>query len=114
MLVLNTFCGSVGLLFEALGDLLGVSWELFGASRSTKDGLQIRAGTRLGVVCSPLAAEDGLGRVLGLNLARFGCSRKALKGCFGIRQTDFDHQNCPSELRYLISSLCFSSSSCES
>ena len=81
---------------------MGGSWELFGASRSTKEGLQIRLGTLLGLVCSLLAAEDGLGSVLGLSLARFGCSRGPFKGCFGIRQADFDHQNCPSELRYLI------------
>ena len=27
----------------------------------------------MGLVCSPLAAEDGLGKVLGPSLARFGC-----------------------------------------
>ena len=81
---------------------MGGSWELFGASRSTKEGLQIRLGTLLGLVCSLLAAEDGLGSVLGPSLGRFGCPRGHFKGCFGIRQADFDHQNCPSELRYLL------------
>ena len=42
-------------------ELLGVSWELFAASRSTKEGLEIRLGTLLGLVCSFLAADDGLG-----------------------------------------------------
>ena len=101
-MVLKAFWGSLGLLLGALGALLGVSWELLRASGSTKEGLQIRLGTLLGLVCSLLAAEDGFGSVLGLSLARFGCSRGPFKGCFGIRQTDFDHQNCPSELRYLI------------
>ena len=119
-MVLKAFGGSLGLLLGALGGFLGSSWELFGASRSTKEGLQIRLETLLGLVCSLLAAEDGFGRVLGPSLARFGCSRGPFKGCFGIRQTDFDHQNCPSELRYVILSCCcccccyssFSSSSC--
>ena len=101
-MVLKAFWGSLGLLLGALGGLLGVSWELLRASGSTKEGLQIRLGTLLGLVCSLLAAEDGLGSVLGLSLARFGCSRGPFKGCFGIRHTDFDHQNCFSELRYLI------------
>ena len=56
----------------------------------------------MGLVCSLLAAEDGLGSVVGLFLARFGCSRGPLKGCLGIRQADFDHQNCLSELRNLM------------
>ena len=30
----------------------------------------------MGLVCSPLAAENGLGSVLGLSLARSGCSRE--------------------------------------
>ena len=47
----------------ALGGFLGGSWQLFGASRSTKEGLQIRLGIILGLVCSLLAAEDGLGSV---------------------------------------------------
>ena len=42
---------------------LGGSWELFGASRSTKEGLEIRLGTLFGLVCSLLAADDGLGSV---------------------------------------------------
>ena len=64
-MVLKTFWGSLGLLLEALGGLFGGSWEVFGASRSTKEGLQIRLGTLLGLVCSLLAAEDGLGSVVG-------------------------------------------------
>ena len=64
-MVLITFWGSLGLLLGALGALLGVSWELLWASGSTKEGLQIRLGTLLGLVCSLLAAEDGFGRVLG-------------------------------------------------
>ena len=96
-MVLKAFWGSLGLLLGALGGFLGGSWELFGASRSTKEGLQIRLGTLLGLVCSLLAAEDGLGTVLGPSSARSGCSQEPLKGIFGIRQSDFDPQNCPSE-----------------
>ena len=59
-MVLEAFWGSLGLVLGALGGLLGGSWELFGASRSTKEGIQIRLGTLLGLVCSLLAAEDGL------------------------------------------------------
>ena len=81
-MVLKAFWGSLGLLLGALGGFLGGSWELFGASRSTKEGLQIRLGTLLGLVCSLLAAEDGLGSVLGLSLARFGCSRRPFAGVF--------------------------------
>ena len=55
-MVLKAFWGSLGLL-------LGVYWALFGASRSTKEGLEIRLGTLLGLVCSLLAADDGLGSV---------------------------------------------------
>ena len=84
-----------GALSGSFWELLGLSWELFGASRSTKEGLQIRLGTLLGLVCSLLAAEDGLGSVVGLHLACFGCSRGPCKGCFGTRQTHFDHQNHP-------------------
>ena len=80
---LKAFWGSLGLLLGALGGLLWASWELFGASRSTKEGLQIRLGTLLGLVCSLLAAEDGLENVLGPSLARFWYSRG----------TDLDHQN---------------------
>ena len=57
-MVLQSFWGSLGLLWGALGGL-------FGASRSTKDGLQIHLGTLVALVCSPLAAEDGLGSVVG-------------------------------------------------
>ena len=41
--------------------LLGVFCELSGALRSTKLGLEIRVGIVLGLVCSLLAADDGLG-----------------------------------------------------
>ena len=51
--------------FGSSWGLLGGSWELLGASRSTKESPQIRLGTFLGLVCSFLGAEDGLGRVLG-------------------------------------------------
>ena len=77
-MVLKAFWGSLGLLLGALGALLGVSWELLRASGSTKEGLQIRLGTLLGLVCSLLAAEDGLGNVLGPHFNRFGCSRSNL------------------------------------
>ena len=56
----------------------------------------------MGLVGSPLAADDGFGSGLGLSLARFGCSRGPFKGCFGIRQAVCDHQNCLSELRNLM------------
>ena len=59
---------------------MGLSWDLFGASRSTKEGFQIRLGTLLGLVCSLLAAEPGLGRVLGPSLARFGAPEGLLGG----------------------------------
>ena len=51
----------MGALSGSFWELLGLSWELFGASGSTKEGLQIRLGILLGLVCSLLAAEDGLG-----------------------------------------------------
>ena len=54
---------ALGSQFGRRGALLGVSWELLRASGSTKEGLQIRLGTLLGLVCSLLAAEDGLGSV---------------------------------------------------
>ena len=57
---------------------MGGSWDLFGASRSTKEGLQIRLGTLLGLVCLLLAAEGGLGKVLGSSLARFIPSQRPL------------------------------------
>ena len=43
------------------GDLWGMSWGLSGASRSTEEGFQIHFGTLLGLVCSLLAARDGVG-----------------------------------------------------
>ena len=86
-MVLKAFWGSLGLLLGALGGLLGVSWELLRASGSTKEGLQIRLGTLLGLVCLLLAAEGGLGRVLGSSLARFIPSRSLL-GSILSSQTD--------------------------
>ena len=77
--------------------LLGVSWELSGASRSTKRGLQFRLGTPLGLVCSLLAAEDGRESLLGPSLARFWCSPGPFRGCFRLRLTALNPQNCPSE-----------------
>ena len=79
-MVLKAFWGSPWLLLGALGGLLEVSWELLRASGSTKEGLQIRLGTLLGLVCSLLAAESGLGRVLGPPLARFGAPEGLLGG----------------------------------
>ena len=79
-MVLKAFWGSLGLLLGALGALLGVSWELLRASGSTKEGLQIRLGTLLGLVCSLLAAENGFGSVLGPSLARFGAPEGLLGG----------------------------------
>ena len=64
-----------GVLSGSFWGLWGVSWELFRASGSTKEGLQIRLGTLLGLVCLLLAAEGGLGKVLGSSVTRFWCSR---------------------------------------
>ena len=61
-------------------ELLGVSWGLSGASRSTKRGLQIRPGTPLGLVRPLLAAEDGRESLLGQSLASFWCSWGPLGG----------------------------------
>ena len=77
-MVLEAFWGSLGLLLGALGGLLGGSWELLRVSGSTKEGLQIRFGILLGLVCLLLAAEGGLGKVLGSSLARFILSRNLL------------------------------------
>ena len=74
-------------LLGSFWELLGVSWELLGASGSTKEGLQIRLGTLLGLVCLLLAAEGGLGKVLGSSLARFIPSRSLL-GSILNSQTD--------------------------
>ena len=76
---------------------MGVSWELSGASRSTKRGLQFRLGTPLGLVCSLLAAEDAREILLGPPLARFWCSPGPFRGCFRLRLTALNPQNCPSE-----------------
>ena len=100
------FCNRFGALSGSFWELFEGFWELSGASRSTKEGSQIHLGTLVALVCSPLAAEDGLGRVWGPSLARFGCSRWPLEGCFGIRHADFNHQHCPAELRYHIFSCC--------
>ena len=69
-----------GALSCSFWELLGVSWELFRASKSTKEDLHIRIGTLLGLVSSLLAAENGLGRVLGPPLARFGAPEGLLGG----------------------------------
>ena len=87
MMVLKAFWCSLGLLWGALGGLLGVSSELLWASGSTKEGLQIRLGIILGFVCLLLAAEGGLGKVLGSSLARFIPSRSLL-GSILSSQTD--------------------------
>ena len=99
--LLGRSCVALGAILGALGEvlghaerswgLLGFSWGLSGASRSTKRGLQFRLGTPLGLVCSLLAAEDGLESVPGPSLSRFWCSRGPFGGCLGIRQTDFNH-----------------------
>ena len=47
----------------SFGELLGVSWELFEASKSTKSAFELRFGTLLGLLCSFLAADDGQGSV---------------------------------------------------
>ena len=82
-MVLKPFGGSLGLLLGALGWLL----ELLRASGSTKESLQIRLGTLFGLVCLLLAAEGGLGKVMGLFLARFIPSRSLLKSILN-SQTD--------------------------
>ena len=45
----------------AFEDLWGMYWGLSGASRSTEEGFQIHVGSLLGLVCSLLAAKDGVG-----------------------------------------------------
>ena len=92
-MVLRAFWGSLGLLLGALGGFLGGSWELFGAPRSTKEGLQIRLGTLLGLVCSLLAAEDGRESLLGPYWARFCCLWKPFGRYFVLRLLDLDFQN---------------------
>ena len=86
-MVLKAFWGSLGLLLGALGGLLGVSWELLRASGSTKEGLQSRLGTLLGFVCSRLAAEDGLGSVVGCIWLVFGAPDGLLRGVLASVQT---------------------------
>ena len=71
------------LLLEIIGGLLGAMWGLYVDQKS----LQIRPGTPLGIVCSFLAAEDGLETVLGSSLACFLCSRKPFGVCAGMRET---------------------------
>ena len=73
---MQTFWGSLGLLLGALGEFSGA----LSVSKSTKEGLQIRLGTLLGLVCSLLAAENGIGSVLGPSLARFGAPEGLLGG----------------------------------
>ena len=92
-MVLRAFGGSLGFLLGALGTLLGVSWELLRASGSTREGLQIRLGTLLGLVCLLLAAEDGCERLLGPYWARFCCLWGPFGRYFVLRLLDFDYQN---------------------
>ena len=61
----------MGALSGSFWELLGLSWELFRASRSTKESLQIHLGTLVALVCSPLAAEDHLERILGPSMSFF-------------------------------------------
>ena len=81
------FCNSFGALSGSFWELLGGSWELSGVPRSTKEGVQIHFGALLGVVCSPLAAEDGLGEVLGPSMSFFIPSRNLLESILS-SQTD--------------------------
>ena len=92
-MVLKAFWGSLGLLLGALGGLLGVSWELLRASGSTREGLQIRLVTFLGLVYLLLAAEDGRESLLGPYWARFCCLWKPFGRYFVFRLLDFDYQN---------------------
>ena len=55
------FWKSFGAPAGAFGDIWGMSLGLSGASRSTEEGFQIHFGTLLGLVCSLLAAKDGVG-----------------------------------------------------
>ena len=71
-MVLEAFLGSLGLLLAALGGCMVVSWELLKASGSIQKGLESRLGTLLGLVCPRLAAEDGLGSVVGHRWLVFG------------------------------------------
>ena len=59
--ILRWFWERVGAPTGAFGDLRGMSWGLSGASRSTDKGFQNHFGTLLGLVCSLLAAKDGVG-----------------------------------------------------
>ena len=68
--------------FGSSWGLLGGYCELFGASRSTKEGLQIRLGTLLGLVCSLIAAEDGFGRGSGAGFGSFWVLLNAFSGVF--------------------------------
>ena len=88
-MVLKAFGGS---LSGSFWELLGVPGEFFGASGSTKEGLQIRLRILLGLVCSLLAAEDGLGSAdvvfyllsepLGVDFELPICASRPQKCCF--------------------------------
>ena len=77
-MVWEAFWGSLGLLLGALGGPLGVSWELLRVSGSTKEGLLSRLGALLGLVCSRLAAGDGLGSVVESIWLVFGAPKRLL------------------------------------
>ena len=72
------FCHRSGAPPGSLWELLGGSGELSGAFRSSREVLQIHLGILFGLVCSPLAAEDGLGWVLGPSMSFFISSRNLL------------------------------------
>ena len=81
------FCHRSGAPPGSLWELLGGSGELSGASRSSREVLQIHLGILFGLVCSPLAAEDGLGWVLGPSMSFF-LSSPSLLGSIWSSQTD--------------------------
>ena len=116
-MVLKAVWGSLGLLLGALGGLLGALWGLSIDQRGPPDSSWNSLGPRLLASCCRKWLWERSGAVFG----SFWCSRGPFGGCFGLRQTDFDHQNCHSDLRYRTfpcscscssSSSCFPSSSC--
>ena len=79
-MVLKTFWGSLGLLLGALGGFLGVSWDLLRVSGSTTECLQNRLGFLSGLVCPRIAAEHGLGIVVGRSWFVFGAPEGLARG----------------------------------